>query len=63
MDLLDDNVVVVVKHGDGVSVEIGKGSQPEAALIQASRSSRTFIDGSHIHYSSLFYLISLTVLT
>ena len=48
MDLLDDYVVVVVKHGDGVSVEIGKGSQPKAALIQASRSSRTFIDGSHI---------------
>lgn len=49
MHLLDDNVVVVVvKHGDGVLVEIGKGSRPEAALIQASRSSGTFIDGSHI---------------
>lgn len=48
MDLLDNYVVVVVKHGDGVSVEIGKGSRPEATLIQVSIQGSAFIDGSRI---------------
>lgn len=48
MDLSNDNAIVVVKHGDGVSVEIGKGSRPEATLIQVSIQGSAFIDGSRI---------------
>jgi hypothetical protein len=34
MDLSENNVVVVVKHGDGVLVEIGKGSRPQRGVIR-----------------------------